>query len=205
MILNPYFSPNTFWSCSSQWSLSVQRHRGHSNFQKGEHLTGACLQVHRFRPLSSWCGCGDMQADMTLKKLRVLYTELQAQEEKETLGLSGLLKAQSPPPSDTFPPSRPHILIMPLLSDQAFKSMSQWGHSYQTTTGPLFQKERPFLIQDYKGNSLFYYTNNFHKPKGYSPLYFIRHQFYAGRIGCTIYLTLVLKICGNLNICLMSK
>ena len=37
------------------------------------------LTVQRFSPLTSWLGCGDMQADMVLEKeLRVLHLDQQA-------------------------------------------------------------------------------------------------------------------------------
>jgi hypothetical protein len=73
-----------------------------------------------------------MQADMVLEEVRVLHLDPQAAErERATWPGLNFLKLQSPPPSDTLPPTRSHGLIMPLPGDQTFKSMSLGErHSY---------------------------------------------------------------------------
>lgn len=77
----------------------------------------ACLQVQRFRPLSSWwrawfSGSRHTQADMVLEKGRVLYADLEAKERRENQwAWLGYLKPQNPH-SDTFPLPRPYLLIL---------------------------------------------------------------------------------------------
>ena len=48
-----------------------------------------------------------------------------------------LLRPQNPPYSDTFPPTRPYLLIVPLPMGQAFKHRVDGAIPIQTTTVAL--------------------------------------------------------------------
>jgi len=74
---------------------------------------------------------GSVQADMVLEKeLRVLHLDPKAARRKffictgQSLSARGDLKAR--PHGDTLPPTRPRLLIAPLLMGHAFKHMSLW-------------------------------------------------------------------------------
>ena len=74
-----------------------------------------------------------VQVHMVLEKWRLLHLDPKTARERLSFhtGQSmsiGDLKAQ--PHSDTFPPTRSHLLIVPLLVGQAFKHMSLWGHLF---------------------------------------------------------------------------
>jgi hypothetical protein len=64
-----------------------------------------------------------MESDKVLEKdSRVLHLDQQAAGRKR-LGLALAFETSKPTPSDTPPSTRPHLLIVSLPGDQAFKSM----------------------------------------------------------------------------------
>lgn len=58
-----------------------------------------------------------------VKETRVLNLDQQA---AGSMGLAGAFESSKPTPSDIPPPTRTHFLIVPLLGDQPFKSVSLW-------------------------------------------------------------------------------
>jgi len=54
----------------------MNRYHDHGKSYKGQHLTGADLQVQRFSPLSSRWEHGGIQADMVQEGLRILHLHL---------------------------------------------------------------------------------------------------------------------------------
>jgi hypothetical protein len=54
----------------------VNRHHDHDKSYKGQHLSGAGLQVQKFSPLSSKWEHGNIQAGMVPAELRVLHLHL---------------------------------------------------------------------------------------------------------------------------------
>ena len=79
-------------------SIALKRHYDQDNSYKGQHWIGAGLQVLRFSPLSSWWKA--WQHPGKPEKLT----------SRQLVGRS--LKAHSQ--NDTFLPTRPHLLILPL-------------------------------------------------------------------------------------------
>jgi len=68
------------WVCL-RVSIAVSRHHAQGNAYKGQHLTGAGLQVQRFSPLSSWLEAWQHPGRMVLEKeLRVLSGSTGSQE-----------------------------------------------------------------------------------------------------------------------------
>ena len=82
---------------------------------------------------------GSIQADMVLEVRRVLHLDPKAAEGDclpqaarrrlefytgQSLNIGDL---KTRPQSDKLPPTRPHLLTVPLLMGQAFESMSLWG------------------------------------------------------------------------------
>jgi hypothetical protein len=57
---------------------AMNRHHDQGNCYKGQHLTGAGLQVQRFSPLSSRQEHGSVQAGMMQAELRVVHLHLKA-------------------------------------------------------------------------------------------------------------------------------
>jgi hypothetical protein len=99
------------------------------------------------------------------KELRVLHLEWQAVgSDRDTLARLEHLRPQSPPPSDTLPPTRPHLLqqghtysnkatpiptrphllVVPLPMDQEFKHMSLLGAISISTSTPSQKVNQTF-------------------------------------------------------------
>jgi hypothetical protein len=105
--------------------IALKRHHNQGNSYKGQYLIGAGLQFQRFRPLSSWQkawphlgkhGAGEGAESST-----------SCSEGEDCLlhtgwSLSIVGDLQSPPYSDTFPPTKPHILTVSLPMDQAYSN-----------------------------------------------------------------------------------
>jgi len=75
----------------------VSRHHDQGNSYKGQHLSGAGLQVQRFSPLSSRWEHGSIQAGMVQEELRVLHLHLRAASidlQGQTPGLTASQSAQ---------------------------------------------------------------------------------------------------------------
>jgi hypothetical protein len=73
---------------------------------------------------------GSIQADTVLEReLRVLRLDLKAAEREPVhytgSGLS-VRDLKGHPHSDSLPPKRPHLLIVPLPMDQAYKHVNLW-------------------------------------------------------------------------------
>ena len=101
--------------------IAVKRHNDQGNSYKGKHLIGASLQVQRFSPLLSRKAHGIFQAGMALEKeLRVLHLVSKGITRRLTSRQLGRV-SQSYPHSDTLPPTRPHLLILPLPGSGIYK------------------------------------------------------------------------------------
>jgi hypothetical protein len=117
----PGLAASCFWHCLSEGFLAVKRHQDHSSSYKGKHGISAKSQFQRFSPSSSW-----RHAVMLEKELRVLHLDLQAA--KGDCGPHWRYlehrRPQCPPPQRHALQTRPHLLIVPLFTGQAFKCMS---------------------------------------------------------------------------------
>jgi hypothetical protein len=108
----------------------VKRHHDHISFTKENIWLGL---AYSFRCLAA-CWHGGMQADMVLEELRILHLDSQAADVTATPFITWVsMISQGPPPQrhtssnkSTPTPSRPHLLIVPLLRGQAFKYMNLW-------------------------------------------------------------------------------
>jgi hypothetical protein len=130
----------------------MKRHHDYDNSYKEQHLIGAGLQFQRFSPLSSWREHGSVRADIAVFRLeewRVLHLHLKATKKRDYLsgqpGGGSLLhwvklehRTLKPTPQgrtsfnkETPTPTRPHLLIVPLLMGQAY--------SNHHTSPPIFQ------------------------------------------------------------------
>ena len=85
----------------------MKRYHDQGNSYKGKHFIRSGLQSQRFSPLSSWPEAWPSEGDCLLKTARRLEFHT-----GWSLGI-GDLKAQ--PHSDTLPPTRPHLQVMPCL------------------------------------------------------------------------------------------
>ena len=97
---------------------------------KRERWIEACLPSQRLSPLSPWWRECGMQVNIVLeKKLRVLYSDLQAAG-RETLELAWASKTLKPTPRDTLPPTRPRLLMPPkYCCSLVTKHSGLWAHA----------------------------------------------------------------------------
>lgn len=61
---------------------------------------------------SSWWEHGDTQADVVEEELRELHLDPRQQEKLHHWVRLGLLKTSEPSSGNTFPPKRPHPLVL---------------------------------------------------------------------------------------------
>jgi hypothetical protein len=114
----------------------VKKHHEQGNSYIG-HLIGAGLQVLRFSPLSSKYEASSIHAGMGLVELRVLYLVLKANRRQLTfLHWAELQSPLSPPHthSDTLPPTRPHLLTVPLPMGQAYLNHHKMFQKFTLTS-----------------------------------------------------------------------
>lgn len=98
-------------------------------FIKRKHLTGALPTVQRFSPLSSWQGAWQHAGRRGAGEIAECYrereretktdTEKDRQTDRDRLGLSWAFETLKPIPSDTLPPTSPHLLILLILSNSS--------------------------------------------------------------------------------------
>ena len=81
------------------------------------HLTGAGLQIQRFSPLSSRLEHGSIQADMVEEEVGVPHVHLKVAWRRLASRQLGLTLTHS----NTPPPTRPHLLRVPLPGPTIYK------------------------------------------------------------------------------------
>jgi hypothetical protein len=97
-----------FMSVLVRVSIAVKRHHDQGSYYKDQHLIGAGLQVLRFNPLSS-----RYEARQHLSRHGAGRAESSTSSSKGSSRQLGE-RSQNLPLSDTLPPTRSHLLIVPL-------------------------------------------------------------------------------------------
>ena len=143
IFLPSFLALENLWSCPSYCPVAVKRHRDHDNSYNRKHLIGAGLQLPKFSSFSSRREAWWHTDRPGLREVAESSTSRFAGSKKrEPLGLPCAfenLKAHSQ--WHTFPPARPHLLILPnsatprCLSIQIHEPTG--GPLIQTTTVPL--------------------------------------------------------------------
>jgi hypothetical protein len=116
---NPTHSAQTFFPYYLRVSITVKRHHDHGNSYNWATFNRGL--VYTFRS-SIYCHGGKhnwVQAGIVQEKLRVLHLVLKANRKR--LASRQLGGSQSPPHTDTLPPTRPHLLIIPFPGPSIFK------------------------------------------------------------------------------------
>lgn len=110
----------------------VKKHHSHANSYKRKHLMEAGLKFQRFSPLLSQQGARSHAGRHDAgEDLRVRHPNLQAASRDRYWACRGLLKPQSPPPSNSLP-TWPHL---------------HQGHTYSNRVIPLNPfKQRYYLV-----------------------------------------------------------
>jgi hypothetical protein len=111
-------------------SLAMKRHHDHSNSYKGKHLIWTGLQFRcLIHYLSSWQKAWQHAGIHSAGEVAESFTSwsIGSRSDCHTRPCSSIWDLKACLYSDTLPPTRSHLLIVPLPIPQAFKHMSLRG------------------------------------------------------------------------------